>query len=215
MPKVTIPTLTLTDKTMVARKPLAISAVAGLAVMASPVPLPQAVAQRASHPLSAASTSEPALSALDAERMTHRVIDYVVGSRVRDDISLERLQSAAEVRLRWLNQQAGYDSPELPGGGWATLLYWEDSAISGRTVALQYSSDDAENDPPVKCHLSLENVRRRSIANGFSESRDLGELGEVVVWIFHNSQIRIEVNTRFAQLNGQSVDCVRSIKAIG
>lgn len=197
------------------RNPLALSGTAGLVMMASAVTLSQSVAQGLPHAPGTPSASAPVASALEAERMTHRVLDYMAAIRERDDISLVRLQSAAGVRLRWLDQQAGYDTPELPGGGWATIVYWDESALSGRAVALQYSNDGAESDPSLICHLPFDDIRRRLFANGFRESRDLGELGEVVVWIFYNSHIRIEISTVDARMAGRSVACVRRIKAVG
>jgi type IV secretion system protein VirD4 len=215
LPKTDVPALDLEGSLPVGKKTASLTAVAGL-TMASLARASGGDMAVVDH-RATSQMSVPSGQASASDRATkatiERVVSYMQGLKHVRDISLERFEAAAGVRLERAEEESGYDSPEFADGGWVSLRYSEAQGASGPSVTLHFGSrqDKAAVDT---CRLDYEGLRARLTRSGFREGRDVGALGEVVVWLFTNDEIRIEVGTQPLKGGGERT-CVRTIKVIG
>jgi hypothetical protein len=157
----------------------------------------------------------PASSMRDAGQIVSGFVDYIGALKDASDVSIDRLQSAAGIRLRQGRSGIGYRSPVSAEGDWITLRFSDGGKATGRSVILQFEHDQAADESSAHCRLSFNSLRDNLLRQRYVENRDLGAQGEVVVWLLLKDAIRVEVGTRATNANASDRMCVQTIKAIG
>jgi hypothetical protein len=131
------------------------------------------------------------------------------------DLSLERLQFALGRKLPQRNVEGGGLFVAYPEGDWIEISFSDGGRATGRSATLHFGNEKDPNGPLPSCRLSFDGLRDRFRRAGYAESQDLGELGDVVVWLFSKtSDVWIEVATRWARPNDDLM-CAWTIRARG
>jgi hypothetical protein len=153
-------------------------------------------------------TSEPSVADITA-----RFLTFVASLEHLSDASVEGMQKKLGLAFEHEGKFSGYRSAADANGWHYYVDFFDDAPPLNRGFSFEFVNTSDNVDIAPVC-FNFETVRSAMSKAGFTEQKQVGEIGQLIAFNYIKNDLKIAIFIRSATVDGNDRNCVSKVQTI-